>query len=278
MAALVEKAVRATPHRVAHHAVLWDVDGTLCDSFRLAFDATTTVLARRGFAGISEEEYHRGTKYTTPERLARHCGLTPDVGKEEFERLGAELGAEFDALYIGLVDSRTAGFFSGMRDLVVDLGERGAPQAVLTNAAVKYAQAVLLSNNVSALFSVVHGADDVPKAKPAPDGLQLCAREVGVSPSDCVYIGDSPNDGAAAKAAGMRSIGVSWGSHSVESLVGAFDVVVSTVETLKAEVDAFLAGKKKKKKKKKKKSWVKTENKKKKKRHKKKKKNNRNKN
>ena len=219
-------------------AVCWDIDGTLCDSFQLAFDATAKVLTSRGFPAPSAEEYHLFTKYTTPVRLARHCGLEP--GTEEFERLGTELGAEFDELYIGLVDMQTAAFFPGIKDLLVDLGTRGVSLGALTNAAVQYAEAVLSCNEVRSHFTVVHGADDVPQAKPAPDGLLLCSEELGISASDCIYIGDSPSDGAAAKAAGMRSIGVTWGSHPVERVTPAFDVVVSTVDDLRSQVDEFL--------------------------------------
>jgi ribonucleotide monophosphatase NagD (HAD superfamily) len=47
----------------------------------------------------------------------------------------------------------------------------------------------------------------------------------GVSPSEAVYVGDSPSDGAAAREAGMPCIGVTWGSHKKETLDPAFDQV-----------------------------------------------------
>lgn len=86
----------------------------------------------------------------------------------------------------------------------------------------------------------MHGADDVPKAKPAPDGLILCSEELEILPVNSIYIGDSPSDGAAAKAAGMRSIGVTWGSHPVERVAPAFDVTVSSVDELRVELDLFV--------------------------------------
>jgi len=63
----------------------------------------------------------------------------------------------------------------------------------------------------------------VPAAKPQPDGLwQVCRDLNHLDPSECVYIGDSPSDGGAAWSAGMRFIGVTWGSHSRESLESAW--------------------------------------------------------
>ena len=58
--------------------------------------------------------------------------------------------------------------------------------------------------------------------------------EINVDPRHCVYIGDSPSDALAANAAGMTSIGVAWGSHSVESIQQApFEYICSNVDELK---------------------------------------------
>ena len=70
-----------------------------------------------------------------------------------------------------------------------------------------YVERVLAVHNLQGHFRIMHGADDVPAPKPAPDGLLLCCRELGQDASQCVYVGDSPSDGLAARAAGMKSIG-----------------------------------------------------------------------
>lgn len=65
-------------------------------------------------------------------------------------------------------------------------------------------RAVLSANNVSNIFEVQLGADEVPASKPNPDGLLLICRLMGdANPAHCIYIGDSPTDGQAATAAGM---------------------------------------------------------------------------
>ncbi|NQT88287.1 HAD-IA family hydrolase, partial [bacterium] len=73
-------------------------------------------------------------------------------------------------------------------------------------------------------FAVLTGHEDVTRAKPAPDIYLLTAERLGVAPSACVVIEDSPVGIEAAKAAGMRCIGV---THTLpaERLVGA-DLVV----------------------------------------------------
>ena len=126
-------------------AVVFDIDGTLADSFQLAFSATNKVLTNNNFPPITAEQYHFGCRYTTPVRLATHTGLSPIDA--DFEARGAKLGAEFDALYIGMVDAKTAGFYPGMHELI-----RRAPSDVkigaLTNAAVAYAVEILKSHRL----------------------------------------------------------------------------------------------------------------------------------
>ena len=198
--------------------LIFDIDGTLADSWKLGFDATQAVLAKNGVGEISEEEYHQGTRYCTPERLARHTGLEPS--SDNFDEVGKRLGDEFDNLYVDLVSTETAGFYPGIAELLADLPDNVALGA-LTNACVAYAHAVFRVNSSpdaddSAGFKSIHGADDVPAPKPSAEGLWLVCKELGLKPEECVYIGDSPSDGLAAKNAGMKAIGVMWGSHSEE--------------------------------------------------------------
>ena len=209
--------------------VVFDIDGTLADSFRLGFDATNEVLQRNAFPPISEGDYHDNCIYVTPERMARHA-----VGEHD-EDLGKRLGGEFDREYIALVSTETAGFYPGLRQLLERLRDSGAVLGALTNAAVAYAEAVLLVNNARGAFGSVHGADSVARAKPFPDGCLRVASDLGLEPSSCIYVGDAPTDGAAARAAGYgAAVGCSYGSHAAAKLTasGHFDAVVPDVAAL----------------------------------------------
>jgi HAD superfamily hydrolase (TIGR01509 family) len=204
-------------------AVIFDVDGTLADSGQLGFEATNVVLQTYNVATVTYEDYCEGTRYTTPDRLASHAGLTPEKDGEQFRALGQKLGQEFDDLYINLVSIQTAKFFPGMLELVHNIPD-SVRVGTLTNAAGRYAHAVLKANDtVEPLslyerFGSILGADEVVRPKPYGDGLLQVCRELSVHPAVCVYIGDSPSDGLAAQAAGMAAIGVTWGAHSAESL------------------------------------------------------------
>lgn len=219
-------------------AVLWDIDGTVSDSFRLGFESTRTVLTNNGQREITEDDYHQGTKFTTPRRFAWHVTGNPD------DPIGERLGEEFDLLYVKLVSSTTAPLFSGILDLFTNLKTKNLKLGALSNACGAYVRAVLLENNIDDIFDAGFGADEVPKSKPHADGLLKLCRTIGVEPASSIYIGDSPSDGLAATAAGMNSIGVSWGSHPKHSLLPVFTYTVDTVEELDQKIQSMIAGQK----------------------------------
>jgi phosphoglycolate phosphatase-like HAD superfamily hydrolase len=156
----------------AVRGIIFDIDGTLADSWNLGFQATLTVLADYHNKNnehdvyytpesypLTSEEYHFGCRFTTPERLARHVGLEPD--HPLFESVGNDLGKKFDDYYVQLVDRKTAGFYKGIDELLIKLhcgqfssaemiGDEsevtGVQLGALTNACVEYAHAVLKAN------------------------------------------------------------------------------------------------------------------------------------
>ena len=183
--------------------ILWDVDGTLADSYELGFQSTLEVLKNYQTkksknkmeevnnvikeAIISEKEYHQGTRYTTPRRLAWHVTGNPD------DEIGEDLAKEFDQLYIDLVSTKTAKFYPNLKEVLLKFNNNRVQYGALSNACGAYVCKVLLVNEVSELFKSKLGADDVPKAKPEPDGLLKCCEEMGnLLPERCIYIGDSP--------------------------------------------------------------------------------------
>ncbi|KAL7534464.1 hypothetical protein ACHAXR_008748 [Thalassiosira sp. AJA248-18] len=253
--------------------IIFDIDGTLADSWNLGFQATLTVLTDYHNKNneeshtpetypLTSEDYHFGCRYTTPERLARHVGLEP--GHPSFESVGEDLGNKFDDYYVQLVDLKTAGFYDGIGDLLVKLncGDEGVQLGALTNACVEYAHAVLKANcpqysadipssssnenddnSIYQRFSSIHGANSVPRAKPFGDGILKCCEEMNLQPSQVIYVGDAPTDARAAVDAQCRAaIGVLWGSNDEECLKQeeGFKVLCSNVEELGMAIEKYL--------------------------------------
>ena len=94
-------------------------------------------------------------------------------------------------------------------------------------------------NGLSPYMSVALGADEVPEPKPSPKGLLQCLEMVKIPPENAIYVGDSPSDGHAASGAGMKSVGVTWGSHPRDSVLQAFTRCVDSVEELQGVLTAY---------------------------------------
>lgn len=222
------------PSMKSTKGILFDIDGTLSDSFQLGFQSTQAILRRNGLNEITEEAYHAGTVLSTPRRLAWHVTSDPD------NPAGIELGRQFDELYVGLVTRETTALYPGIKNTLELLHKRDVRMGVLSNACGAYVKATLKVNELDKIFPVAYGADEVPAAKPNPDGLLRICRELELDPKNCVYIGDSPSDGQAASRSEMKSIVVTWGSHPVENIRPHFNKLVYSVDQLREELLIFL--------------------------------------
>jgi beta-phosphoglucomutase-like phosphatase (HAD superfamily) len=99
-------------------------------------------------------------------------------------------------------------------------------------------EAILRSNHVLSAIGVIVGADDVPRSKPHPDPYATAVAALGVEPSRAVAIEDTPIGLASARAAGLRTIGITT-SHPatrlwpVDAVVGHLDgITIDFVERL----------------------------------------------
>ena len=83
-------------------------------------------------------------------------------------------------------------------------------------------------------FDVLIGAEDTERHKPDPDPVLEALRRLDARPEEAAYVGDSPFDIRAAKAAGVHSVAVAWGGiHAAESLrVEEPDVLVDHAQEL----------------------------------------------
>jgi pyrophosphatase PpaX len=99
----------------------------------------------------------------------------------------------------------------GIDDLLVRLKDEGRRLGLVT---AKRRATVALAFDVlplAHLFETVVGGDETERHKPDPAPLLLAAERMGADPKDCAYVGDSPFDIRAAKAAGMFAVAVTWG-------------------------------------------------------------------
>jgi len=208
-------------------AVVFDLDGTLLDSRELILDS-----------------YHYACDVVLGHRLA-DADLLDMVGvplQLQMEKLVPEAADAMVKAYRENNHRRNdelIGYFAGTREMLATLKERGYPLAIVTSKLHAFAMAGLKRYALEDNFEFLIGADDCPYYKPAPEPLLLAAERLGQDPSDCVYVGDSPYDMEAARAAKMRALGAEWGLFDRARLLAAgAQMVLSTI----AEVPEAVMG------------------------------------
>ncbi len=173
-------------------AILFDMDGTLVDSTPVVERQWKRFAERHGldYAEIMRVSHGRRNQETIRE-IAPHLA-TP------------EIFAQFDADEIEDRGGVTA--VAGSTEL---LGKLAAHEwAVVTSASRALARDRLRAVGLP-VPPVLIGADDVEYGKPDPEGYLAAARRLGAAREKCVVFEDTPPGLAAAKAAGMRGIGIS---------------------------------------------------------------------
>jgi pyrophosphatase PpaX len=197
--------------------VLFDFDGTIVDSGAIILasfrHATQTVLreelpdawlmARVGGAGLREQM----------------AAIAPDRVEElvaSYRKHNEPLHAELECC-------------TGMLDVLDRLHAEGRRLGIVTAKRHETVELAFARLPLRGYFEVVVGAEDTERHKPHPDPILFALDRLGARPADAVYVGDSPFDVGAARAARVHAIGVTWGGiHAMDDA----DEIVSTPEEL----------------------------------------------
>ncbi len=120
---------------------------------------------------------------------------------------------------------------SGMLDVLDRLHAEGRRLGIVTAKRHETVELALARLPLRDYFDVIVGADDTDRHKPDPEPILFALGRLAARPEDAVYIGDSPFDVGAARAAGVHAIGVTWGGiHPMEDA----DEIVDSPEALLA--------------------------------------------
>jgi pyrophosphatase PpaX len=210
--------------RVRYPVVLFDLDGTVIDSGAIILasmrHAAHTVLGREfseerlmsAVGGPGLEAQMRALDAARTDELVR-------VYREHNEPLHDTLAC-----------------CAGMEDVLVRLADEGRRLGIVTAKRRLTVDLAFAKLPIAHFFETVVGGDETTRHKPDPEPLQLALERLDSSPAKAAYVGDSPFDIRAAKAAGVFAVAVSWGRmHARERLAAEEpDALVDTAEELLA--------------------------------------------
>ena len=193
---------------------VFDVDGTLSDSQHHIHAAMTQSFAAQGLAAPDLEAVRQIVGLSLPLALVR---LAPQADA----RLIDALVQGYKQSYYVARSDKPAPLFPGAAEVLARLAARSdILLGIATGKSRRGLDALLTQFGLTAIFVTKQVADDHP-SKPNPAMLLAALAETGVAAADAVMIGDTSFDMEMAGAAGVGSIGVTWGYHAPEALTAA---------------------------------------------------------
>jgi beta-phosphoglucomutase family hydrolase len=201
-------------------AVLWDMDGTLVDSAEYHWLAWRDTMAREG-SPITHEQFLASFGQRNDSILQQWLGdkATPDV----IQRIGDEK----EELYREHVREKGIEPLPGVSDWVHRLHRLGWRQAIASAAPRANVETILEVLGFGECFEKTVSAEDVHRGKPDPEVFLVAVSKLDVAPERCIVVEDAEHGIEAARAAGMKSIGVSRDGKPLKA-----DLVVSSLDRL----------------------------------------------
>jgi pyrophosphatase PpaX len=212
-------------------AILFDLDGTLIDSIELILRS-----ARHAFTGFSgraptDEEWRAGIGRPLMTVL-REYGDDTEADRL-FQRYRAYQLEHHD---------RLIRVYDGVGEMVKRLAHAGHPMALVTSKSDWMAEKALVHVGLDRLIPTIVGCDTCINHKPHPEPVERALALVGVPAERALFVGDSPHDVESGRAAGVTTVGVSWGAFTRDELErSGADVVIDRVEELEDVVARFPA-------------------------------------
>jgi len=225
-AATTTKKIAARPAvrysiRVKHdfHAVLFDLDGTLADTLADLANAVNWALQQVDCPPCPVDSY----RYKVGDGAREMCQRALPADKQELtDQVLRLMRQRYDQHCFDLTR-----LYPGIPELISALTERRYRLAVLSNKPDDFTKRVVAHYFQPSPFAVVRGQLPNVPLKPDPTAAMQIAREVGITPSHWLYLGDTNTDMRTALGAGMHPVGVLWGFRDREELIqsGAEHVV-----------------------------------------------------
>ncbi len=192
-------------------AVLFDMDGTITNTLDDLADATNYALASFGYPLHEVDAFRFFVGDGIPKLIER---ALPEDKKDE-KTVSAVKDKFFEYYSVHSMDKTRA--YDGVPETVKEVMSLGYKTAVVTNKDEPAAKEILARLYPDCFDYIFGASDDIPK-KPDPTLAHIAMKTLGVTPDECVFVGDSCVDIQTGKNSGAYDVGVSWGFRPREEL------------------------------------------------------------
>lgn len=197
--------------------VIFDVDGTLVDSQAHILASMAAAFERQGLVPPDRAATLSIVGLSLPVAMVRLAPERPDL----IDALVEGYKAAFARLRLARDTDAQSPLYPGAQEVLQAL--RAQPETLLAIATGKSRRGLDHLMDLygwAGLFQSVQCADDHP-SKPHPSMVDACLGDTGVAAARAVIVGDTSYDMEMGRAAGVAGIGVAWGYHGADMLLGA---------------------------------------------------------
>ena len=197
-----------------YKACIFDLDGTLTDTLESLTCSVNTMLGEMGLASITADECRAFVGNGARKLVEKSIRATGDPEATRLEEAVEIYGRVFQKLCTYHVKP-----YEGIVELLELLKNKGVHMAVLSNKPDAQTKDVVATFFAKDTFEYVQGQkEDVPR-KPDPTAVFMILDKLQVKREECLYIGDSEVDMKTGNAAGVDTVGVTWGFRSKDVLL-----------------------------------------------------------
>jgi len=206
---------------------VFDLDGTIIDSSGDIAVAANRTLASFGYLHMQKEAIKDNIGWGVNMLLEK---LMPGIEGLDLD----EARKRFLAFYGERLTLETR-LYPGVPETLLSLRKKGKKMAILTNKPEALSRKIIKAFSLCDFFFNITGGDTFAERKPHPAPLLRIMEEAVAAPAETVFVGDSPIDCRTGSAAGVLTVGVSYGFRPVEELkTNDCDIIISKFECLRA--------------------------------------------
>jgi pyrophosphatase PpaX len=191
--------------------VLFDLDGTLLDTIGLIKASMRHALRTHLGWEPDDAALVRGVGTPLIEQVRHHGRVA--AGRALDEVLVSRIAQTYIDHNLAGHDATVAPY-PGVADTLARLQARGVRLGIVTSKPNATARRGLRVCGLEGCFDLVVGMDDVARHKPDPEPVRFALDRLGVPAADALFVGDSPHDMLAGRAAGVHTGAAMWGPFS----------------------------------------------------------------